>query len=412
MIKRLIVLIGFLMSVTSCASGDSTAAGETLIESITQMAANASNVSGSATVDVEIDDAAELNQETQETETTDPVTSVPPTRKPTIPPEINPLTGLLVENPVILHRRPILVKVENLPRRSRPQWGLSLADIVYEYHTEEGSTRFGALFYSQNAEKVGPVRSGRIFDIQLIQMYKSIFIFGGAFSTVMEEFGNYDFGDRFVIEGPYTDPALFRYEPDGRNYLLANLYEMDAVIGFYGIDNTLPDLEGMTFDETQPVNGLDADKIFVRFSSAIYNRWDYEPESGRYFRYSDADNAYSSSDEVYEQLFDRLTGEPIAADNLVILMVKNVPFAPNIYDILLSGQGEAFIARDGQIFDVLWSRENPEDILSLVREDGTPFPFKPGQTWFEVLSDPTNVEKQGDSWRFTFRMPELWDDGS
>lgn len=412
MIKWFLVTIGFLISITSCASGGSVASGENLIESITQIASIVSDDPGVATTVVELEGATELDQEAHERETTGSIVSETSIWEPSLVPEINPLTGLLVQNPVTLHRRPILVKVENLPRSSRPQWGLSFADIVYEYHTEEGTTRFGAIFYSQNVEKVGPVRSGRIFDIHLIQMYKPIFVFGSAYVTVLDEYGKYDFVNRFVVEGPYTNPALFRYEPDGRNFLLANLHEMDTIIGFYGIDNSQPDLEGMTFDEIQPANGSTATQIFVRFSSAIYNRWDYEPESGRYLRFTDAENAYSPSDEAYEQLFDRLTGEPISTDNLVILMVENVAFAPNIYDILLSGDGKAFIARDGQIYDALWSRESPDDVLSLVREDGTPLPFKPGGTWFEVLSVPTNVEKNGDSWRFTFRVPDLWEDGS
>ena len=69
------------------------------------------------------------------------------------PIDINPLTGLSTD-PTFLDRRPILVKVSNLPRDVRPQSGLSRADIVYEYYTEEGTTRFIAIYYSQDAEQV------------------------------------------------------------------------------------------------------------------------------------------------------------------------------------------------------------------------------------------------------------------
>src|ERR1035437_7075608 len=65
------------------------------------------------------------------------------------PAGVDPLTGLKVANPALLQRRPMLIKVSNLPRSVRPQWGLSFADIVFEYYTEEGSTRFAAIFYGQ-----------------------------------------------------------------------------------------------------------------------------------------------------------------------------------------------------------------------------------------------------------------------
>src|SRR5262245_25539804 len=84
------------------------------------------------------------------------------------PANINPLTGLEVQDLALLERRPLLVKVSNLPRNIRPQSGLSSADHVYEYYTEEGTTRFAAVFYGQDAKMVGPIRSARFFDDQLM----------------------------------------------------------------------------------------------------------------------------------------------------------------------------------------------------------------------------------------------------
>ncbi len=324
----------------------------------------------------------------------------------TTDPVVNPLTGMIVEDPANLNRRPVLVKIENLPRDNRPQWGLTLADVVYEYHTEEGTTRFAALFYGQNSKKIGPIRSGRMFDVQLVQMYKSLFIFGSAYQTVFEAFQQQDFNDRLVVEGPYTSPALFRYEPEGKNVLLLNMNELDSVLEFFEIDNSPQNLEGMLFQDDPPAGGLTAEHIYVRFSSAIYNRWDYDEQTGRYLRYVDTQNAYSRDQEKYDLLTDQLTGNAISADSVVILMAKNFAIAQNIYDIKLTGRGKAFVARNGTIYDVYWVREQPEDLLSFTGQDGSPFPLKPGQTWFEVMSDPTNVEKQEHTWRFTFNMPD------
>ena len=58
---------------------------------------------------------------------------------------------------------------ENLPRNHRPKYGLSAADLVYEYYTEAGTTRFIALFYGQDAETVGPILMGMKKPVHVLQ---------------------------------------------------------------------------------------------------------------------------------------------------------------------------------------------------------------------------------------------------
>ena len=74
---------------------------------------------------------------------TKPQTSVGPDE---FPEGVNPLTGLKVENPELLKRRPVLVKVANYPAEGRPHAGLSYADIVFEYYIGGGSNRFNAVY--------------------------------------------------------------------------------------------------------------------------------------------------------------------------------------------------------------------------------------------------------------------------
>lgn len=104
------------------------------------------------------------------------------------PYNINPLTGLAVADPAILERRPMVVKITNYPRSVRPQSGLSRADIVYEYYMERGIPRFIAIFYGQDAEYVGPVRSGRFFDEHIFKMYDGVFVFGSADIRILSYF--------------------------------------------------------------------------------------------------------------------------------------------------------------------------------------------------------------------------------
>jgi hypothetical protein len=348
------------------------------------------------------------------TETPTPLPNNTPTLTPTplypvegygptgFPANIDPLTGLKVTDPSILQRRPMVIKVQNLPRNGRPQWGLSLADIVFEYYTEEGTTRFAAIFYSQDASMVGPIRSGRFIDADIVRGYKAMFAFGSAYVAEMNRFRNSEFADRLVIEGANT--PLTRYDPNGFDYLMVNTADLSAYATKKGL-NTLQNLDNMLFKLPAPDGGQPVTQVYTRYSSAIYNRWDYDPTSGTYLRFSDAVDAPNGvAEEQYAQLTDRLTNQPIAFDNVVVLYVNHQLYSPNIYDIQLVGSGDAYAFRDGQAYKVKWVR-NATDVVSLTNIDGSPFAFKPGTTMFEVMGLGTTLVQSGQSWRFTHFMP-------
>jgi len=323
------------------------------------------------------------------------------------PPEVNPLTGLKAINPALLERRPVIIKVSNLPRYVRPQWGLTLADIIYEYYTEEGSTRYTAVFYGADAEQVGDIRSARFFDEHLINMYKGIFAFGSADYRVRYRLYNSNFANRLILEWNAGCPAMCRYDPKNFNFLLGNTRELSAYATKKGIPNGRQNLDGMFFQKVVPAGGAPAEHIYVRFSAAIYNRWDYDALRGEYLRFSDKENDQSGQGEVYEQLTDRLTGQSVAADNVVILFVPHQYYSrkPEMVEMNFSGSGPAYAFRDGQVYPVTWQRPAAESVVYLTYEDGRPFPFKPGATFFEVVGKSSTVEQTELGWRFLFLIP-------
>jgi len=318
------------------------------------------------------------------------------------PADVDPLTGLPVSDPSLLQRRPMLIKVSNLPRNVRPQWGLSLADVVFEYYTEEGSTRFAAIFYGQDASMVGPIRSGRFIDDDLVRGYKAVFAFGSAYEAEMQRFNTANYANRMVVEGP--SKPLTRYDPNGYDYLKVNTADLSAYAskqGFNGVQN----LNGMFFKLNAAAGDQVATQLYVHYSSAIYNRWDYDATSGKYLRFSETVTVNNvGQTEQYAQLTDRLTKQALAFDNVVVLYVIHDLYSPGIYDILLSGSGNGVAFRDGQEYKVQWQR-NDTDVVSLTNMDGSPFAFKPGNTWFEVVGLQSRVAQTGASWRFTHVMP-------
>ena len=352
------------------------------------------------------------------------ITETPtPTHTPTpvvygpsnFPANINPLTGLAVSDPDLLNRRPIAIKVNIVPRTSnRPPWGLSFADIVYDYYHNDGYSRFHAIFYGKDAELVGPIRSGRLLDFELVHMYQSIFAYGSADILINQRLLNSDFANRIVLEGYYsncppTDSApLCRYEPSTYDFLLGGTSELSAHVTARGVENGRQNLDGMTFNPELQAGGTAAKQVYVRYSGDNYTRWDYDPSTGNYERFQD--NVYDTGQgEDYTPLTDRLNDQQIQASNVVVILARHDYYQqpPNeIIEIGLSGSGTAYAFRDGQMYQVQWNRPTTNSVLTLTNPDGSAFPYKSGNTWFQVVGVSTAATEQADgSWRFNFKLP-------
>jgi hypothetical protein len=363
--------------------------------------------------------------------TTTPTTAPTPTASPTatqtpppqgygpdnFPADVNPLTGLKVSDPKVLERRPFGIKINIVPRTSnRPPFGLSFADIVYDYYHNGGYARYHAIFYGEDPELVGPIRSGRLPDDLLIRMYKSIFVYGGADSRIDARFFDADYSSR-LVRGGFDAPAcpptaanpMCTFEPNGRHNLVGSLTGLRAYAASKGINSTRQNLDGMAFHPTIPAGGKPVPQVYVRFSGDNYNRWDYDPATGRYMLYQD-DVFDQGQGEKYAPLVDRVNNQPVGADNVVILVVPHEYFVrppSEIVDILLSnGTGPAYAFRDGQMYEVTWNRPTNDAVLYLTFPDGSRFPYKPGKTWYQIVGKSSEIKAlENGAMRFNFVFP-------
>jgi hypothetical protein len=74
-------------------------------------------------------------------------------------------------------------------------------------------------------------------------------------------------------------------------------------------------------------------------------------------------------------------------------------------EIRFTGFGKAYVFRDGQAYLVNWARLSYQDLIFLTYDDGSRFPLKPGNTWFQVVGISTQVEQESPDWRFQFFVP-------
>ena len=316
---------------------------------------------------------------------------------------INPLTGEVVDDASLLLRRPMLIKVSNFPRNNRPQWGLSHADIVFEHYAEGGLTRFSALFYGQDAAIVGPIRSARFIDIELVNMYGAVFAYGSADLRVRERIAESAFIDWTVTEYPARCPPMCRFDPVNYNHLITSTIDLQTYILSQGVDNTHPDLSGLVFSAEAPGSGEPGEVLEIRYSDGNFHRWEYADELGVYLRSQET----GADDEEVAPLTDALDGEKIGTENVIVVIVPHTFLSgtSGLVEIHLDGVGRALAFRDGNVSEVVWQRDSGGG-LRFTAHAGEPYALKPGSTWIEFVSTSSEIHgTEAGAWAIRFHIP-------
>jgi Protein of unknown function (DUF3048) N-terminal domain/Protein of unknown function (DUF3048) C-terminal domain len=349
---------------------------------------------------------AALQSATAEVATTTDVPGTPtpyPTWEPTpagasgpfdFPPDVNPLTGLKVDDPQVLARRPLAVKISNAPPLVRPQAGIGEADLVFEHLTEGHLTRFTAVFWTHTPPRVGSIRSARLIDLEIATMYDAIFAFSGASNGVREKIFNSPFASR-SLEGVTVGPPVF-YRDDSievpHNMFGSPMAMWDRATA-KGVNTPPTSLGGMVFSPVPMPQGRPGATIKVDYGPTDAE-WRYDEASGRYARWSDG-----------QPHTDANTRKQITAANVVLLyswhqfdhtIVESEFQGSKSYsvEIQLWTLGPALVCRDGQCVKGLWNRWNKADMLSFWTDDHQPIYLKPGNTWFQVVNLPVATELQ------------------
>ena len=325
----------------------------------------------------------------------------------------NPLTGLTVADPKLLERRPMAVKITQYPRYTRPQSGLTLADVVYEYYIEDGVTRFIAVFYGNDAEQVGPVRSGRFFDEHITRMYQAFLAFKYADPRVYDYLKESDLVDYLVVPGNGSCPPFFigDSERDTYNNIFFNTVRFkECIARRKSVENTRPSVRGGFFSNVAPASDQVAKRIFTQYSVDDYNYWEYVPERNRYQRYQETESKRNGNGASYAPLTDALTNLPVEADNVVVLFVLH-RFAnkfqeeDEVYHIDLYESGDAYVFRDGIMVEATWHRNYLDQPITLTSSLGAPIYLKPGVTFYQVIGASSEFWQDGTDWYFKWSNP-------
>ena len=300
-----------------------------------------------------------------------------------------PFTGLPLNGVNLAARRPLLIKIGNSPPE-RPQAGLAQADIVVEHLTEGAITRFSAILYCSDAQEIGPIRSARLIDLELVPMFGAIFAHVGGSEPVRamiaaSEIAQADFDDygRAPIFREITERKrpFNRYTSTQEMYALAT--EKNLITGA-----TVP---AFNFNAAIPSGGRAATKVTVPYRKNL---------SDAIFQYDAQHKLYVRSIGTTRHL-DAASNQPLTAANVLVLYAPHETtdivedsLGSRSIKITLTGSGNATLVRDGQAFDVTWTRRDPRAFFELSLANGSPIAFKPGNIWIEVVPPEMQVTFQ------------------
>ncbi|WP_037906642.1 DUF3048 domain-containing protein [Actinacidiphila yeochonensis] len=250
--------------------------------------------------------------------------------------------------------RVLAVKVDNVAA-ARPQTGLNDADLVYAIEVEGGLSRLMAVFDDRHLPSVvGPVRSARETDLQLLAEYDHpALAFSGAQSKLLPVLQ----GSRAIVARTGTR-AFFRSSDRPAPH---NEYLRPA--GLTAGAGPAKDI-GLRFSSAVPAGGTARASASAAMPAARF--------------------AFTWTGTHYRVAMDG-TGSPWTADNVIVqhVQVKQsqyhsrtgfVPFSQTV------GNGSATLLRNGRSYPLRWSRPSPADGTTYTA-DGHPAQLHPGRTW-------------------------------
>lgn len=292
-----------------------------------------------------------------------------------------PLTGEpLTDETQIIQRPALAVKIDNHGAARANHSGLAVADLVFEEIVEGGLTRFAAVFHTNDSDPVGPVRSGRSQDIDILtSLRQPLFAWSGGNPGVTRLVSD----SELISLNPTTAPQSFYRGPGSAPH---NLYSSTERL-WSNTPEGHPGAPPQQFQYVQPGQAFGGDPAsgFEVMMGGVDVDWDWDAERAAFVR-SQGNQAHN----------DSVNGR-IAADNVIVMVADYQPSpvdrrSPEAQTV---GNGPAYIFSNGQVRKVRWDRESSNTPIRFVDENFNDVQLMPGITWIEIAravstDDPAN----------------------
>jgi len=283
---------------------------------------------------------------------------------------LTPLTGETVPAGTAIGPS-LAAKVDNHVA-ARPQVGLEHTDLVFEELVEGGLTRYVAVWQSDVPAEIGPIRSIRPMDPDIISPLGGIVAYSGGqdrFVQAMKATNVYN-----AIHGQ-ADTADLMYRTDTKDAPHNVLVRAPELIAQH-IDLVAP-AQQFAFapdvaSSSAVRDGAPFASIALRFGAPSTPSWVFDVTAGRYLRsqagVADLDTA----------------GGQLGADNVIVLRVP-IGNDGGVPKTELIGSGEGWVSSGGSTIAAVWSKSSQTGLIRLVDGDGDVIRLAPGNSWIELV---------------------------
>jgi hypothetical protein len=286
-----------------------------------------------------------------------------------------PLSGLPDSSGLSQKRPALTIKVENTPE-ALPQWGIDQADVVYEEIVNGGITRLATIFNSHAPAKVGPVRSVRPTDTQIVWPLGGIFAYSGGAPYAVDSIETVP-GLKLIDESS-AGTAMFR---DPNLYAPHNLFAVAPKLFAFGGTPTPPKPLFSYRPKDQKAGGAAVVSFVVPFPSIYPVTWTWDTATASWDR-----TLFGKADVTG-------TGVRESPKNVVVMFVNYVNgIGTEASYANLQGSGTAAYFVDGRETTGTWSRgPDKGDVIQYKTLNGKTALMTPGQTWVELLNVGTTL---------------------
>ena len=292
--------------------------------------------------------------------------------------EINYLTGQEGTNELLL-----AVKIDDT-KEAHPQIGVKQADLVYVEQVEAGLTRLLAIYSSTLPDVIGPIRSARISDIDILAPFGRIaFAYSGSQTKMRPVLSAANLN---LLSAERNPPSIF--DRDKQRSSPVNMILYPSLLLKQAQERYKMELITLTAspwrfgDLSKSAQDLDWAKI--SWPNATYEvRWNRDVKKwGIYF-----------NDEVNLDS----TNQQLMIDNAII---QNVKIEPSIYGdkfggitplSVTTGSGSGYLLRDGKVVAINWQREAEDTFTRWSDANGDDMNLTPGKTWVFLSGSPVEL---------------------
>jgi hypothetical protein len=284
-----------------------------------------------------------------------------------------PLTGALRHKGQVVKRPALAVKIDNVSE-ALPQTGINSADVVVEELVEGGLTRLMAIFQCDAAPTVGPIRSARISDADILALlHGSVLGYSGA--------------------NPKDLPPIVAHSD-------AVLISQDANPQYFYRSSAKPAPHNVFSSTTKIVHAGTAKRKSLKAPKPLFSYGAIDPSAKSAHRVSMTWPAASAQWTWSKQGWlrtqdgsaDRLAnGTQIRATNVVVMNVRiastglhDVLGTPSPEDVTV-GSNPVWVFRNGKMIKGTWHRPSITAGLTFRDKKGRKINLAPGRTWIELL---------------------------